>query len=267
VPFVNSDVKIYNIPRAVPFGAIITEFNETADDIDGLKVVYQTDERGNFDIGLLEFELVASRNRRPVANAGPDQVVPCASVAATPVGLDGSGSFDLDEDPFNYTWSGPFPENEGLAGGVAPTVSLPLGTSTVTLVTNDGQEDSIPDTVTIDAAVQAEGLSAALSGLAPEDGTPGPAAREFRGGNIGLRLRLSCGGAALTDVDVAAPVLAAIEKDGVVTDPATLGPTQFRSAGSAWSLHLGTRSLAPGSYQLTILMPDGRRWKAPIVLR
>jgi hypothetical protein len=84
-------------------------------------------------------------NQLPVANAGPNQTVECASHSGTMVTLDGSGSSDPDNDAITYTWTGPF----GTATGVRPTVDLPYGTSTITLVVNDGTVDSSPDAVDI----------------------------------------------------------------------------------------------------------------------
>jgi hypothetical protein len=84
-------------------------------------------------------------NTPPVANAGPDQNAPAGPGCTAPVVLDGSGSSDAEGDPLAYrwTWSG------GSATGVSPTIQLPLGTTAITLVVNDGQVDSIPDTVAI----------------------------------------------------------------------------------------------------------------------
>jgi hypothetical protein len=85
-------------------------------------------------------------NQPPIADAGPDQtvyVIPPATTAM--VSLNGSGSYDPDGDPltYNWTWDG------NTASGVSPTVELPLGATTITLVVNDGQVDSEPDTVDI----------------------------------------------------------------------------------------------------------------------
>jgi uncharacterized protein YegL len=82
----------------------------------------------------------------PVADAGPDQIVECTTPEATPVMLDGTGSFDAKgELPVSYFWSNSF----GTAIGPTPTVQLPLWSETITLVVNDGQLDSDPDTVDI----------------------------------------------------------------------------------------------------------------------
>ena len=93
-----------------------------------------------------------SSNTPPVADAGPDQTV-CAVPPATTamVTLDGSGSYDADGDPLTYTWTW----DGNTACGVNPTVELPLGTTTITLVVNDGKADSEPDTVDITVWIRA----------------------------------------------------------------------------------------------------------------
>ena len=92
-----------------------------------------------------------SGNTPPVADAGPDQALDQPAVdEEVLVTLDGSGSHDPDGDPIvDYVWTGPFPEGGGTVHGVNPTVKLPVGTSTVSLVVNDGYADSDPDTVDI----------------------------------------------------------------------------------------------------------------------
>lgn len=65
------------------------------------------------------------------------------------VKLDGRDSYDPDNDPIvSYTWTGPF----GTVTGATPTVTMPLGTSNVNLIVNDGAVDSEPDTVIITIA-------------------------------------------------------------------------------------------------------------------
>lgn len=87
-------------------------------------------------------------NGAPVADAGEDQVVEQANWAGTSVTLDGSGSTDDGlVSPLTYTWTW---DGES-ASGVSPTVSLPLGTTTITLEVFDGQ---LSDTDTVEITVQ-----------------------------------------------------------------------------------------------------------------
>ena len=94
---------------------------------------------------LLEVYVRAATNQPPVADAGPDQTnanaVECTSPSGASVSLDGSGSFDPDNDPLTYTW------REGttvLAGPTTTTsipieiVSLSLGNHTIDLEVSDG---------------------------------------------------------------------------------------------------------------------------------
>ena len=87
---------------------------------------------------------VTGCNQPPVANAGPDQSVALDGSHTASVTLDGSGSSDPNGDALTYTWS------EGgstIATGVSPTVSLPIGTHTITLAVSDGEFTSTDDVV------------------------------------------------------------------------------------------------------------------------
>jgi hypothetical protein len=84
----------------------------------------------------------------PTANAGPDQVVECAG-AGTAVTLNGSASTDPENATLTFTWTGPFVEST--ATGATPTVHFNhTGSFVVTLVVNDGLQNSDPDTVLIE---------------------------------------------------------------------------------------------------------------------
>ncbi len=75
-------------------------------------------------------------NKPPVADAGQDQKSEQTSHAGAVFTLDGSGSTDDGYiQPLSYTWTW------GLnsATGVSPTLTFPLGTTTVTLTVFDGQ--------------------------------------------------------------------------------------------------------------------------------
>lgn len=92
---------------------------------------------------------IVSLNQPPVANAGPDQTA-CTDLTGTAqVTLDGSASSDPDGDELTYTWTWTIDSQPFGATGVSPTVQLPAGAHTITLVVNDGSEDSHPDQVVI----------------------------------------------------------------------------------------------------------------------
>lgn len=81
----------------------------------------------------------ATINRPPVANAGLDQTVECASHATTAVTLDGSGSSDPDGDALTYTWSA-FGVTFNDIHAQKPVGQFTEGTTTVTLSVSDGVE-------------------------------------------------------------------------------------------------------------------------------
>jgi hypothetical protein len=86
-------------------------------------------------------------NQPPEADAGDDQTFEQAYYQGADVPLDGSGSSDPDGDPLTYSWTW----TGGSATGVTPTVSLPLGTTIITLTVSDG---SLTDTDTVSIAVE-----------------------------------------------------------------------------------------------------------------
>lgn len=197
-------------------------------------------------------------NLPPVAEAGENLAVECASPAGTLVTLDGSGSTDPEGQPLSYLWNGPF----GQTSGMSPTVTLPLGLSIVSLTVDDGALVSPPDTIAVHVQVRVDGL----------EQPPPP----FNAGRtLPLKLRLSCGGRALGGGEVQPPRIVALSKDGLpLALPPDLdagnangGTLLFRPAGGQWVFNLSTRSLKPGAYSITLQMPDGRRLAAGFVLR
>jgi hypothetical protein len=88
-------------------------------------------------------------NQSPIANAGSDQTI---NVGAT-VTLDGSASYDPDDDALTYKWTAPDGITLSSATATNPTFIAPEVTKdtayTFKLVVNDGTVDSKPDSVNI----------------------------------------------------------------------------------------------------------------------
>ncbi|MBA3849290.1 MAG: hypothetical protein C0502_04760 [Opitutus sp.] len=80
----------------------------------------------------------------PIANAGLDQTVTATSSSGASVQLSGSVSGSTSA-PFSFRWTGPF----GTASGQNPTVSLPVGTHTITLKVTDATNAFDSDTVVV----------------------------------------------------------------------------------------------------------------------
>jgi Tol biopolymer transport system component len=260
----------------VPVSLVNTPASEGSPDIsgDGSVLVFSSNRPGG--VGSSDIWL-AHVNRRPVADAGADVMLSCASPTGTQVTLDGSGSRDPDGHALTYTWTGPFPEGGGTLMGMNPTVTLPLGTSTITLVVNDGHLDSAPDAVTITIAVDVEGLLPPLAALVPEGQmVPLPSRAFRRGSTLPLRLRLWCGNQSLTEADVPAPRIFGLVRNSEPVDLTTIDPDSgeandntlfFRFSDGNWVYNLSTGDLVTGTYVIAIELPDRRRVHAAFVLK
>lgn len=96
---------------------------------------------------------VSTENSRPVAEAGPDQIV----LAGDTVQLDGAGSSDADGDPLTHAWSITSAPDGSQAVLSDPTATRPTlvpdlaGDYLVQLIVDDGDLRSLPDTVRITA--------------------------------------------------------------------------------------------------------------------
>jgi len=219
-------------------------------------------------------KVTVADNRPPVANAGADQTLVCSSVSATDVTLNGTGSSDPDGDPLSFNWMGNF----GATSGETPTVSLPLGTSEIALIVDDGLASGM-DMLTVQVDVDLIGLLPPLADLVPEGVEPAMPNKAFKHGRVlPLKLQMACGGVALTDVEVAAPKIVTITpQGGTPVDLAVIDPDAgeandngllFRSAGENWVYNLNTKDLMPGTvYDVTIELPDGRRMVSRIAFK
>jgi probable HAF family extracellular repeat protein len=93
--------------------------------------------------------LLVPVNTAPVAIIGPNQVVYVCDDELADVTLDGSGSFDDDNDILDYYWSWIIDGNLFEANGVSPTIQLPVGAYEIELIVDDGIDESEPNYCTI----------------------------------------------------------------------------------------------------------------------
>ena len=97
--------------------------------------------QAGFDLSTYRY---TQNNSAPVADAGPDQTVP----VGTTVTLDGSGSYDPDDDPITYDWAltaGPGATLSD-ATAVKPTfLADAVGELTFTLTVSDGTDATSDD--------------------------------------------------------------------------------------------------------------------------
>lgn len=118
--------------------------------------VQVTDPSGLADTQDFTITVATNLNKVPIADAGHDQNIRPGIV----VNLDGSNSSDPDGDLLNYHWEFVTRPNGSAAVLLNPTAVKPsfridtLGKYTLQLVVNDGQVNSAPDSVTVDATVQ-----------------------------------------------------------------------------------------------------------------
>jgi len=141
-------------------------FREISTDIDNNVYVtgYDIKDRKNVTIKYSQ----GIRNQPPSAEAGINRTTECAGTYGAAFALDGSGSSDPDGDLLTYTWAGPF----GTKTGETTTVTLPLGTHTVTLTVDDGKGGTASDTVelTVEDTTPPVVTKATLSGNELLDG-------------------------------------------------------------------------------------------------
>lgn len=127
-------------------------------DVDGSYILSLTVNDGTTDSDadsiMVTASTASSENTAPVADAGNEQSVTSGSA----VNLSGEGSSDANGDSLTYIWSLiSIPTNSTASLDdytiIAPSFTADIdGDYVITLVVNDGSEDSEPDTVTITAA-------------------------------------------------------------------------------------------------------------------
>ncbi|WKN43607.1 PKD domain-containing protein [Tunicatimonas pelagia] len=104
-------------------------------------------------------------NQPPVANAGIDKVVEDSNRSGDEiVTLDGSDSSDPENLPLTYTWSWLADGANQSANGVSPTISLPVGITTIVLTVSDSEGATATDEVIVTVNAPANQLPVANAG-------------------------------------------------------------------------------------------------------
>lgn len=119
-------------------------------------------------------------NEPPRANAGPDQtVVDADGNGSEAVTLDGRGSTDSDGTIVSYEWT---QNDQRIATGSRPTVTLARGTHTIVLTVTDNGGATGNDTVIINVVEAGAGQRYYVAGNDPNasDSNPGTEARPFK---------------------------------------------------------------------------------------
>ncbi len=141
------------------FVSIPQNSNAVLSDVSVVYPEFFVDQQGTYVVELIvnngaqdslpELVTITVPNRLPVADAGPDQSVSVNQLAV----MDGTDSFDLDGDPLLFNWAivqKPASSVSELSDTTAssPTILIDIpGVYRVQLITNDGFENSLPDTV------------------------------------------------------------------------------------------------------------------------
>lgn len=137
-------------------------------DVDGIYIINLVVNDGTIDSAVESVTITAGETAEnpPIADAGKDSKV----ITGLQVTLDGSGSWDPDGDALSYSWSlhsKPAGSNAVLtdAGSMNPSFTPDVdGAYIISLVVNDGIEDSAFDNVTITAGTSAENPPVADAG-------------------------------------------------------------------------------------------------------
>ena len=140
---IDGDPLTYSVENLPSFGILIANDNGTAtlafqpsaNDVGTYSIIVTvSDGRGGSDSQVVEITVV-SPNGTPTANAGADQtVIDADDNGSEEVTLDGSASADGDGTIVSYVWT---ESGNEIATGVNPSVSLAVGTRTITLTVTD----------------------------------------------------------------------------------------------------------------------------------
>ena len=142
----NGNHRLSSDSPCIDTGDPDSEFPPDATDLDGNPRVIN----GIVDMGAYEF----NPNTVPIADAGEDIMAYAWNDGIAEVKLNGSGSYDVNGDALEYFWFND--ANELIATGAEPNALFGVGEHEITLIVNDGIEDSEPNScvVTVEPAVE-----------------------------------------------------------------------------------------------------------------
>ena len=105
---------------------------------------------GGVDTRQTTFNVIVTPvNDTPVSNAGPDQTV----ISGQLVTLDGSGSYDIDNDLLSFIWTAPpgiiLSDATAVHPTFTPSIACTGNSYSFSLVVYDGLVNSLPDEITI----------------------------------------------------------------------------------------------------------------------
>ncbi len=120
---------------------LVAGWDFVGESANGTKEIWDIDEGTAYP--SLWWEVIS--NTEPTAQAGEDVDVYAGAGGVAEVALDGSGSSDPDGDELGYLWSWVVEGQVRTAAGDKPVIELPRGEYVITLVVDDGSEDSLPD--------------------------------------------------------------------------------------------------------------------------
>lgn len=232
---------------SVPSGSLAVLVNPTV-----VNPGFVADKAGTYTVQLVANDgradslpatvVISTTNSRPVANAGPDQLV----ASGTTIHLDGTHSTDIDGDPLTYRWSFASIPAGSQATLAAPATVNPSffadkpGVYQAQLIVNDGHGDSRPATVAV-----------STQSVAPV-ARPGPDQAVTVQANVQLdgSRSASASGAALT------------YRWALIT----LAPGSRATLVAPTSIHPGFVVDQPGIYAAQLIVNDGQTDSAPRVV-
>ena len=177
-------------------------------------------------VAALGLATAAAAQSLPVADAGDDQTIDCASPTGAEVTLDGTGSSDADLQPLTYSWADA--SLVVLSTEAMPTLLLAPGIHTITLTVDDGVDGTATDDVMITVNADVTPPELVLADEADELWPPNHKLHGYDVADLVASVEDDCGD--LTEVDVAFGGATSDESDDGRGDGSTKDDVRFSDA-------------------------------------